>query len=124
MLACSPEIHAYLWKLSVKRLHSTSFPMSNMVYQGTVWGPPFWNTFIADASVVLNNAGFHDSVYADDLNGFNGYANHISDEVILADLGEVQRELHNWGFANQVSFDASKESAHILSRSRPVGNDF
>jgi hypothetical protein len=32
--------------------------------------------------------------------------------------------LHNWGFANQVTFDPGKESFHILHPRRYVGNNF
>ena len=32
--------------------------------------------------------------------------------------------LHSWGRANQVTFDATKESKHILSRSNPYGDPF
>ena len=28
--------------------------MLNMVYQGTVWGPPLWNVFYADAKASVN----------------------------------------------------------------------
>ena len=33
----------------VQGASSESFPLSNMTYQGTVWGPPLWNLFFADA---------------------------------------------------------------------------
>ena len=39
-------------------------------------------------------------------------------------MENVQQELHRWGAANQVSFDADKESKHVLSRSEPFGADF
>ena len=35
-----------------------------------------------------------------------------------------QQELHKWGVANQVAFDASKESQHVLSLSDSAGGDF
>ena len=35
-----------------------------------------------------------------------------------------QHELHCWGAANQVAFDAAKESRHILSVSDPMGDGF
>ena len=39
-------------------------------------------------------------------------------------MTSCQAELHKWGRANQVSFDAGKESQHILSRTRPYGSGF
>ena len=45
-------------------------------------------------------------------------------EAILADMSSCQAELHSRGRANQVVFDASKESEHILSRRDPYGEPF
>ena len=39
-------------------------------------------------------------------------------------MKSCQTELHAWGRANQVVFDPSKESHHILSMSDPVGANF
>ena len=39
-------------------------------------------------------------------------------------MAECQSALHAWGRANQVQFDASKESFHVLSRTDPEGEDF
>ena len=43
---------------------------------------------------------------------------------MLADLRKVQHELHLWGRANQVLFDPSKESFHILHRTMRFGENF
>ena len=37
---------------------------------------------------------------------------------------ECQHKLHRWGEANSVTFDPSKESKHVLSRTDPAGGDF
>ena len=39
-------------------------------------------------------------------------------------MTNCQLELHKWGAANQVAFDAEKESQHILSLSQPEGSEF
>ena len=52
--------------------------LSNMVYQGTVWGPTLWNAFIGDASMVFVSAGYCIVIYADDLNAFKAYDRSIS----------------------------------------------
>jgi len=98
--------------------------MSNMVYQGTVWGPPFWNTYFSDSAASMSALGFTSIYYADDLNSFKSFPGTVSDEQIHRQLDEAQVELHAWGRADQVSFDPGKESFHILSRSRPAGEDF
>ena len=42
----------------------------------------------------------------------------------MKSLQNCQQELHKWGAANQVAFDASKESQHVLSLSDPAGDSF
>ena len=104
--------------------HSQSFIMTDMVFQGTVWGPPLWNIFFADGALVIQAAGFTEIIYADDLNAFKRYSLDIDDNTISNELHTLQSELHTWGASNQITFDASKESFHIISRSRPLGLDF
>ena len=83
-----------------------------------------WNAFYADARDPINARGFQEVIFADDLNGFREYPPSVQDNVILEDLEKCQQELHLWGKANQVEFDPSKESFHILSRVRPHGDSF
>ena len=42
----------------------------------------------------------------------------------MARLEDCQSELHMWGAANRVCFDAGKESFHCLHRTRQFGEDF
>ena len=95
-----------------------------MVYQGTVWGPTFWNVFFQDAREAIRRCNFTEVVYADDLNAFQEYPSHTRNELIMEDLKRAQRQLHSWGSANRVAFDAGKESLHIVSRSGPFGPNF
>ncbi len=103
---------------------SKEISMTDMVYQGTALGPSLWNTFFADSACPLHALNFQDIFYADDLNAFKVYGAATSDQQIFAELAGAQSELHTWGVANQVTFDASKESFHILSKQRPAGNAF
>ena len=98
--------------------------LSNSVYQGTVWGPPLWNTFFADTDVPLHELGFSETKFADDLNAYKEYAPTVTDHIILDELQECQVRLHTWGMLKQIQFDGSKESFHILSRSDPYGDPF
>ena len=68
----------------------------------------------------LRAAGFSEMAYADDLSGSCAYPTHLSENFLLDDLRSAQRQLHIWGEANGVRFDAGKESFHILSRSGPT----
>ena len=47
-----------------------------------------------------------------------------SDGEIFASISQCQSAVHEKGHANAVVFESSKESKHILSRSRPVGTNF
>ena len=52
------------------------------------------------------------------------YLSATPTSAIKQSLDNFQRELHKWGRANQVSFDATKESQHVLSTSDPDGSAF
>ncbi len=39
-------------------------------------------------------------------------------------MHDCQAQLHQWGRANSVEFDAGKESMHVMSRRSPMGNGF
>ena len=80
--------------------------------------------FFSNAGRILRSNGFTDTVFADDLTGMKVYPSYTSNDFILADMRYVQSKLHAWGENNCVSFDASKESDHILSSSRPHGDKF
>ena len=98
--------------------------LSRPVFQGTVWGPPLWNTHYADSKRPIRKSGFQEIVFADDLNAwkkFEAGSHHVS---MMTAMTECQRELHRWGEANQVSFDREKEGMYILNRKNPRGNGF
>ena len=107
---------------------SSAEVLANSVFQGTVLGPPLWNTFFSDARRALVSKSFKETGFADDFNAWrafllekHGVSPH---EAPLTELAAVQTELHLWGGTNQVVFDPAKESFHILHRSRYHGNNF
>ena len=97
---------------------STEAALSNMVYQGTVLGPVLWNAFFADAAEAVRIADFNEVVFADDLNAFREFDRCTPTAHVESCLNLCQSTLHDWGKANQVSFDAAKESMHVIARSR------
>ena len=103
---------------------SNQIDLRDMLFQGTVLGPTLWNTFYADSSAAIRQAGFSEIVFADDLNAFKEYPSSTPLSQLQRDMGECQASLHQWGRANQVAFDAGKESQHVLSRSNPHGGNF
>ena len=48
----------------------------------------------------------------------------MQNDAIMTSLKTCQQELHKWGAANQVAFDAGKESQHVLSLSDLLGGVF
>ena len=52
------------------------------------------------------------------------YLSSTLKDFILPDLRHMQTKLHSWGERNRVTFDASKESFHILSRRNGYGGSF
>ena len=104
---------------------SSPMHLQNMIYQGTVLGPPLRNAFYADANNSIRQEGFCEIVFADDLNAYREYSCTFRDSTLRADMDRCQTTLHNWGEGNQVAFDAGKESKHILaSQGRGSGGNF
>ena len=100
---------------------SEAIHLSNMVYQGTVWGPPLWNTFFGDCICSISCCGFEAVVYADDCNAFRSFHRQTANDTILEQLAECQASLHAWGRANRVVFDAGKEETMIVATVNPLG---
>ena len=98
--------------------------LDNSVFQGTVWGPPLWNVFYEDSRVPIQSQHFIETVFADDLNCFRSFPASCSDALIFECMRCCQESLHEWGCANQVLFDPSKESFHILHDVHSVGDCF
>ena len=120
--------NAWLQKRTAKgvvgRQHNDPMQLRDMIYQGTVWGPWFWNIFYEDARLALHVAEFMEVVFADELNAFRSFALSTANDVAIGAAEACQQELHKWGRANQVQFDQKKESLHIVSHYCPVGSNF
>ena len=74
-----------------------------------------WNVFYEDAAIVIRVHGFGEIVFEDDLNAYKVFELTAANNAIVADLKNCQHEVHTWGKANQVSFDATRESMQILA---------
>ena len=58
------------------------------------------------------------------MNAFREFFLRTPNAVIFAATEACQKELHAWGRANQVEFDAGKESHHVVSHVAPEGPNF
>ena len=72
----------------------------------------------------MRTEGLDDTTFADDLNCYKDYDNGCPNQLLFEEMAECQAELHTWGRANAVQFDAGKEGFHVLSRRDPEGDDF
>ncbi len=98
--------------------------LAKSVFQGTVLGSPLWNLFYLDAFKAVRTLNFTDVVFADDFNSWKRFSAALALSDMLDECRLCQGSLHAWGRANSVKFDPSKESFHILHRSRSFGDDF
>ena len=103
---------------------SKPFRIQDMVFQGTVLGPQLWNLFFEDAAAAIKEHLYEEVIFADDLNAYKVVPSTTTLPIAMQSIDKVQAGLHRWGTANQVTFDASKESRHVLSRTDPHGPDF
>ena len=103
---------------------SEQITIKNMVYQGTVLGPPLWNTFFSDVKDAAESSGATAAMFADDLVTYKRYDRQLDNSLIFDDLHECQAAVHEWGGKNQVAFDPSKEEFVILDPVDGCGNDF
>ena len=68
--------------------------------------------------------GFQSTFFADDLSCYKVYDGTLQNEALTEELGDCQSTLHSWGEANQVVFDAAKETFHVLHRTDAWGDSF
>ena len=55
----------------------------DMVYQGTILGPPLWNVFYEDAAMAIHVHEFCEIVFADNLNAYEAFELTTADNVLL-----------------------------------------
>jgi len=111
-------------RVVVEGQFSDGYSLFNMVFQGTVWGPPLWNCFFEDARLALNAKGYSEIAYADDLNASRYFPRATPNSEIEQSQHEAQAILHEWGDANQVHFDATKEHFRIMDTQSPTNLEF
>ena len=108
----------------VQGARSDFFEICNSVFQGTVLGPPLWNTFFADVSTAASSTGGREALFADDLNVFQEFDRLAPVSACHSQLERCRTRVHSWGRANRVSFDAAKEHVVILHPAEGVGQSF
>ena len=95
-------------RVAVGGKFSRDMKIHNMVYQGTVLGPPLWNINYADAALAVKVHDFLESMFADDLNCFKDFGLSTSNLELHTEMRQCQGEFHKWDGANQVVLDPSK----------------
>ena len=98
----------------VEDISSEEIEIANQVFQGTVLGPPLWNTFFADVVHPASRLGGKPSIFADDLNVFQEFDRTIANEHCKKVMYDCRLKVYNWGKINRIVFDAEKEYVIIL----------
>ena len=111
-------------QVCVQGVLSEIMSIANSVYQGTVMGPPLWNSFFADVAVPARSTGGEEGMFADDLNVFQQFDQRTPLVEIKRVLVKCRDRVHTWGKANRVSFDAAKEHFLVLHPSEGSGPAF
>ena len=97
-------------RVLVGGMQSAEMKIANMVFQGTVLGPMLWLVFFEDASQPIIDAAFEEIIFADDLNAYKTYSKNTRNSRLLKQAAKCQRNLHDWGYANQVQFEPTKRN--------------
>ena len=103
---------------------SCALTIFDAVFQGTCLGPILWNIYFSDSRCAVKKLHFTELTFADDLNSFRFFDITEDHDTIWTALHNCQAELHKWGEANQVIFEPSKETLHILQRRHVEYSEF
>ena len=106
-------LHSYLLPregfVTVENALSDAMCLCDMVFQGTVLGPPLWNAFFSDVATKVPVGNQVVNLFADDLSGTTCCVASVFNDVLMDELHELQHRTHVWGLNNQVTFDSAKE---------------
>ena len=108
----------------VEGVASDEFEIANQVFQGTVLGPPLWNTFFSDVTQPAASTGGEPSIFADDLSVFQKFDRKKENNECLRTMHVCRARVHNWGRLNRVAFDPVKEHSIIIHSSQGEGDPF
>ena len=97
----------------VDGVRSTSVCLHNMVFQGSVWGPSLWNVYFSDSRQAVQQAGFDDTYFADDLCCYKDFAGKSNNVVVKKDLEHYQQTLPTAPVSNKKIF--LKNKIHFLN---------
>ena len=69
-------------RVAVGGAPSDPFEILDMIFQGTVLGPPLWNAFFADVALAASATGGNEAMFADDLNVFRKF-HFLEDHALI-----------------------------------------
>ena len=105
----------------VQGAYSDPYEISNTVFQGTVLGPPLWNTFFSDVALPARTNGGHEAMFADDLNVFQRFSKSTPLDECKEAMAKCKESIHKWGGNEQNNLrcrqgTCDNYSSHIISR--------
>jgi len=108
----------------VEGVASEEFTIENQVFQGTILGPPLWNTFFSDVVHSAASTGGEPSMFADDLSVFQKFDKSESNEELSRVMHVCRAGVHKWGKVNRVAFDPGKEHVVVIHPISGFGDPF
>ena len=111
-------------KVVVQGSASEEIALEDTVFQGTVLGPPLWNTFFADVCEPAAEDGGREAIFADDLNVFKLFDRLLPLPDMMQSLDDCRQRVHAWGKVNRVIFDAAKEHLVVIHPRDSHGEPF
>ena len=103
---------------------SNEIESANQLFQGTVLGPPLWNSFFADIAIPASSSGGKSSIFADDLNVFQKFDRTVENSKCRDVMAACRCKVHQWGKVNRVTFDAGKEHIIVIHPVQGEGDPF
>ena len=98
--------------------------IANQVFQGTILGPPLWNSFFADIANPASSSGGKPSIFADDLNVFQKFDRGVPNSECRDVMTACRSKVHQWGKINRVTSDAGKEHIIVIHPLQGEGDPF
>ncbi len=100
--------------VTVEGAMSEAMQLCNMVFQGTVLGPPLWNVFFHDIVGAARIEGGSEVTFADDLSVFKTFDFATPNSEVISTMMATRNNCHKWGKMNRVTFDADKEHLVVI----------
>ena len=103
---------------------SDTIDLRDMVFQGTILGPPLWNVFFKDVGVAVEASGGVENKFGDDLNVYKTYDTAVPNGTVFTDLRRCQDDVHEWAVQTESPSTQTRSSLWYYTTFRALGRIF